>query len=261
MIDWASGGGVKIERAKEHIGNLAVAISDFHQTNPYMLVQEDDANTGALNVRVRIREKPPLRLGAIAGDAIHNLRAALDILWRIAMRAVPGRRTEFPFNNGPKEFENAHRGAVKGRSKAAVDILKAIKPYKGGNDLLWGLHVADIIDKHHALIPAYVSTNPIAVFDMRVFMKDAPRPPEWAIPSLFIALKGTTDCPVEDGAIIGRIDREHRPKVDMNLKFSLDVAFGEPEVLKGKPMVDTLNQIAGVVDGIVESFRLADLIG
>jgi hypothetical protein len=261
MTGWASNGEVKIERAKEHIGDLAVAIAAFHQTDPYELFQEEEAGTGALNARIRIREKPPLRLGAIAGDAVHNFRAALDILWRIAMRAGPGRKTEFPFNNGPQEFENAHRGAIKGRSKTAVEILRTIKPFKGGNELLWGLHVADIVDKHHTLIPAYVSTNPVAVFDMAVFMRDAPRPAEWGpIPSFHLALRGTTDCPVEDGAIICRIEREHRPKEDMNLELTPDIAFGEPEVFRGKPMVETLNQMAGVVDGVVESFRTAGLI-
>jgi hypothetical protein len=140
MTEWASSGGVKIARGKEHIGDLAVAIAAFHQTSPYELVQEDEPETGAMNARIRIREKPQLRLGAIVGDAVHNFRAALDILWRIAMRAGPGRKTEFPFNKGPQEFENAHRGAIKGRSKTAVEILKTIKPYKGGNELLWGLH-------------------------------------------------------------------------------------------------------------------------
>jgi len=265
MTDWSTSGRVKIERAKEHLGNLAVAISAFHGTNPYLLVPEENQETGTLDIHVRIRETPPLRLGAIAGDAIHNLRAALDILWRIAMRAGPGRKTEFPFNNGPQEFENAHRGAIKGRSKSAVDILKTVKPYKGGNELLWGLHIADIVDKHHTLLPAYASTDPVLWLDMAVFARDMARhvpgareiPPDW---SHFLGLRGTTDCPVQDNAVIGRFEAGHRPKVDMNLQFTLDVAFGEPEILKGKPMVDTLSQMAGVVDGIAESFRIANLI-
>jgi hypothetical protein len=265
MTDWASSGGVKIERAKEHVGNLAAAISEFHQTEPYVPFREDDPNTGALNIRVRIRESPPLRLGAIAGDVIHNLRAALDILWHTAMPPRPGRVSSgFPFYNGSQEFENACRGAVKGRFKKAMDILKPIKPYKTGNNLLWGLHVADIRDKHHGLIPAYASSNPLLFLDVMKFAREMPRPPEWGeVPpdlSHFLSVKGTTVCPVQDGAVIGRFDREHRPKVDMKVEIPIYVAFGEPEVLKGEPLVDTLTQMAGVVDGIAESFCIAGLV-
>lgn len=34
-----------------------------------------------------------------------------------------------------------------------MSLLKALKPYKGGNEPLWGLNRLDILDKHRLLVP------------------------------------------------------------------------------------------------------------
>jgi hypothetical protein len=83
-------------------------------------------------VRARIREGPPARWGAIAGDAIHNLRAALDIMWRLAMYPRGGgqadRRTEFRIYDTEKEFEASQRNAIKRGRKPAVELYRSLKP-------------------------------------------------------------------------------------------------------------------------------------
>jgi hypothetical protein len=61
---WQASGGVKIERAKEHIRNLEAEIEAFLERSPYRVVTEKDSQGGKV-YRAHILEEPPLRLGAI----------------------------------------------------------------------------------------------------------------------------------------------------------------------------------------------------
>lgn len=160
MRDWTTSGRIKIERAKQHITDLQADIRAFHERHLYEIVGEDDVDTGDWVLKAKIIEVPPPRWGAMAGDAIHNLRASLDILWRFLMYPssssdTDDRRTQFPIMQSAKLFKARFSRPIKGSRRAAVDLLKAVKPYKGGNDLLWLLHQLDIIDKHRGLVPAY----------------------------------------------------------------------------------------------------------
>src|SRR4051812_20680507 len=107
VAEWAASGQVKIERAKEHINALAGEIAAFHQSSPYAIVGGDEQGTGDWVLRAQITNRPPLRWGAIAGDAIHNLRASLDVLWRHVIRAKPDDMTDFPFYRSEKKFNEA----------------------------------------------------------------------------------------------------------------------------------------------------------
>ena len=267
MTNWSTSGWVKIERAKEHIGNLEAEIRTFFQGNPYAIVGEDDEDTGDWVLRARIYHTPPLRWGAIAGDAIHNLRASLDILWRLVMYPAGGGEAnhlvQFRIYDSTEKFKAHHSREVQGPRKAAVDIYKRLKPYKGGNDLLWLLRTADIIDKHRGLIPAY-STVGTTVIDFSVGMRRLVRDtfPDWGdIPAVPIGLKWADPaCPVEDGTELYRVRSELRSQVDMNPKFPFTIAFGEAEILKGKPVVSTLHQFANLVEGIAQQFAAARLL-
>src|SRR5690606_22121211 len=95
------------------------------------------------------------------GDALHNLRSALDVMW-FAIRHPGGpdwsdRKTQFPICEGANSFVKALEGIEKTFPKPAVDILNNVKPYKGGNDGLWLLSRLNNIDKHNTLIPVYSS--------------------------------------------------------------------------------------------------------
>src|SRR5579862_4233630 len=115
MADWQSSGRVKVERAKEHIRNLEAEIQAFAQRNPYEGRGEIDSQTGDWVLRAHIKESPPPRLGAIAGDAAHNLRSSLDILWRNVMHVDDlSDDTGFPIYNSVKAFESRHGRVTKG---------------------------------------------------------------------------------------------------------------------------------------------------
>src|SRR5438046_883537 len=135
MTLWDASGRVKIERAKEHISQLDIASREFFDTNPYEVRFEPDKELEGYVVRIIQRElAPSLRWSAITADAVHNLRASLDILWRMAIhgKARTTRRAYFPIYDTAEEFKARKWGEPqRANVKAAVDILTATKPYKG----------------------------------------------------------------------------------------------------------------------------------
>ncbi len=105
----------KIERAKKHIADLERGIRAFHDTNPYLIVRETDPELGGPRWRVRIRKYPPLELAPVIGDAVHNLRSALDHLVVALVEANHGKvtnATEFPIFESPEAYETRAGGRV-----------------------------------------------------------------------------------------------------------------------------------------------------
>ena len=82
-VEWA---GAKIARAQQHrhdlVGRIA-AWAGTSQPHPDASIAEDRLS---YEVRVRMRHSPPLEeWSLILGDALHNLRSALDVLvWSLA---------------------------------------------------------------------------------------------------------------------------------------------------------------------------------
>ena len=107
------------------------------------------------------------RCALIIGDALHNLKSALDILYYQTFEAVaPGKadhRTRFPIRNEREQLISGIDGGLKekglaGDSRVAlvVDLLlDIVKPYQAGNRPIWALHDLNILDKHQLLLPVF----------------------------------------------------------------------------------------------------------
>ncbi len=137
-----------------------------------------------------------------------------------------------------------------------MDVLKALEPYKpgdeGGNSLLWMLHVLDTTDKHHLLLPMF------ATFAGGMLLLVVPGP-EGAEP---VAYYGTAlppmTSPIEDNTMLFTFVTP--VQMHVGVQIALQIAFAEPEIVKGQPIVSTLHQLAGVVDGVAEAFGRAGLL-
>jgi hypothetical protein len=73
-----AGPKLKIDRAKKHIQELEAAIRSFEETQPYALFADDDHRTRECVWSVALQKDIPRVFSSIIGDAIHNLRAAID---------------------------------------------------------------------------------------------------------------------------------------------------------------------------------------
>lgn len=241
----------KIERAEEHIRNLETALRAFLAKNPYRPVAYNESDTGDRVIKLTIVEIAPISFSLILGDAIHNLRSALDHLAQqlvLANNGTPTEQTCFPiFHRADcKAFEAGFERAVQGASKQALDLIRTLKPYQGGNEALCGLHRLDILDKHRLLV-AVAATNPATIIRLGVVPLQAfPIDAEGRRVSNLIG-------PLEDGVELWRMLPKDRPQFYHDPEFRFDVAFGD--VFKGQPMLPTLHQLLKLVRGIVESFN------
>lgn len=147
---------LKIQRAKRHVDELAKEIDEYLLRAPiYMKVTQNPSPEYLDWVQVCSEGVPP-GLAPIVGDIVHNLRSSLDVLACELVRhnGQNDKGVYFPFSNSEAELES--RIKEKNFDRAApevVDLLMALKPYKGGNAALRYIHDLNIEDKHRTLIP------------------------------------------------------------------------------------------------------------
>ena len=261
---------MKVERAKHHFRDLQARYEGFEEDNPYDAIPYDEPDTGDLVHKAKIPEPPPLWWSTIIGDCVHNLRSSLDLLVCEMVRAEDKpvtRHIEFPIFKCAEDFESGYRGKVKGVQQAAVDLIKEAKPYKGADNPFWPLHKLDIEDKHKLLVPIGMVHHSITT----TFALDV------ALDEFFAANPGTTEAtmedvvtppagitmlqhrfPLEDGAEIYRVPASLRndPRAQMHMypELTIEIAFGEVEVVKGEPLIPTLHQLIQFVEGFIKLF-------
>jgi hypothetical protein len=278
MHDWASAGGIKIERAKEHVRQLEAALRTFRESNPYAVVIEKDEKAGKHRFVFRARHEPPAIWSTVIGEIAYHCHSALDHLWRAAWYPGGGGGygvRGFPIVESANALKAAFHGVKHGRKKAIVDLVKEIKPYKGGNDHLYQLKVIHDTDEHRLLIPAWASfsrsrwnISPMLTFvvskqlaaddPMLAAMQEMDKRgvdiPYWEV-------RKTPLCPLHDGAVLDEAPIDNLA-VHMKMKpeFSIDVAFGEVEIVKGKPILETLSAITNEVESVAQAFILAGFV-
>lgn len=149
---------LKIERTEHHIRDLELAIDDFVGMKPYEIGIKFDANTGQKIYYVtRVEEVAP-RIGLIVGDALNNLRSALEHLAMQLFLIGPGGGKEkdigFPIidTSDKAKYISSRAAKVEGIAPSAIAMIDAIEPFKGGKGhSLWALHRLNNIDKHRRL--------------------------------------------------------------------------------------------------------------
>jgi hypothetical protein len=152
------GARLKIKRANHHIADIKSRVRSL--IDAYTVTIEKNTKTGHESVRYGLPDDDiSIQIALVTGDAIHNLKTALDYAWReVLTKFVPAavdNFAKFPVRKSRDDLE----GALNGRkiNVAAPNlfalIVSSIKSYKGGNDSLWAIHQLDIIDKHRLLLP------------------------------------------------------------------------------------------------------------
>jgi hypothetical protein len=141
---------LKLERARHFIRELEVEEQNYRGGDPLTVSMEDPDI-----VLVEVRKVPPWA-GAIVGDAVHNLRTALDLMASELAR-LSGRSDEdvyFPFAADEEQLQKAIQKRFRKAGDDAVELLRKFAPYRGGNHALRALHDLDVQDKHTSIIVA-----------------------------------------------------------------------------------------------------------
>jgi hypothetical protein len=262
MSDWAASARIKADWAKRHIRHLEGSYNIFKNSDPYTVFTDKDPETGDHLKRVRIHHQPPIEWGCIVSDAIHNLRSSMDVLvyqFLLASKCKPSDTVGFPIWESRDAMKTAGHGEIQRCSEAAMDVIKAAEPYKGGKGPLWLLTRLNNADKHKLLIPVWGALTHIERDVTTSLGKFLPRT-NFGSPRIhFIEPAPAFRSPLNDGAELYRVPVDKLDQMDMHPKFVFEIAFGEGEIAKREPLIKTLNDFAHAVDGVIASFSTVPL--
>jgi len=180
----------------------------------------------------------------LLADAFQNLRTALEYLAHglvVANKRTPTRETSFPILKGDidsKLYSPAFDGKVVGMGDKAIEAIKRLKPYKGGNNVLYRLHALNNRDKHRLLL---AGGSAISVFtdeplDEQIILD--PEKLEQALTNRFLRIPGA--FPLYEGQEILIDPPLAEPHENVTL-FG-EVAINEPEIVEPIPLIVALLQ-------------------
>ena len=146
------GPNLKVERAKHHIDQLEI-IFDTHISRNIERLRPKKNSRGLNRARDASLATFPKHTPTVLGDAIHNLRAALDHAYCIMVEANANQVSDWThFRKSRKSLEdliNGHKNSRLTPSDTVIGaIIDKIQPYENGKLGLYGLHLLDITDKH-----------------------------------------------------------------------------------------------------------------
>jgi hypothetical protein len=239
---------LKVKRARQHIADLDGRIHLFFTgpINPYPIIREIEPATGDAVFKLGKCSPIPEDFPLIIGDVLQNLRTALDhLVWQLILSngGTPDSSSAFPISKNAQIYKSDSPRKIKGVAPEAMKMIDSLKPYGGGNEDLFGLHLLNNADKHRLLLicgAAHLSTS--------VQIELSPTPKEFRIPVPF-----EWSYPLKDGAELYRITKETSLLKD-DPKFTFRVAFGDAEVMGGEPMLPPLQQLANLIDAIITHF-------
>jgi hypothetical protein len=238
---------LKIDWAKRHISDLNVEIGKFVASNPYRIVLEPHPNSADHQIGViRGQGVIPETFALYLGDAVHNLRTALDLMACDLVRANGrnAKHVRFPFSRTADDLEKAIReGHINRASPQVLNEIRLLKPYASrGNDALYALHKLDLMDKHDLIIP-------VAQF---LFI------PDYKVVNgsrIFFGFENIGYGPIKDGQVIGIAPADANAQVDENRQPSTEVTFALDQPFAAEPVIKTLYQFVELVLGIVSRFE------
>jgi hypothetical protein len=250
---------VKIDRAAKHVAELNKLLSE---KRPFSFVVTTDTATGDRSTRAKKDEAVIGCAAGICGDAVHNLRSALDhAYWEtvspIAQNDSERRQIQFPFKETKDGFDKAVKEGFPARvSDQFRDAILGLRAYKepGGNELLYLIHEFDILDKHKLLIP----TSDYTHVSGDIIRKQVPD-----YPNVSGSFGGQGVAMVQWR--VQRLSRDQlgdpvppsQTKFERKLDVPIHIVFEIRSLLFLRPVVPTLNQLVDVTRTSVEIIRAA----
>lgn len=233
---------LKIKRADRHIQELESALTAFLDTNPYTLRIKENPKTGHIFVNLQAHSLPET-VPLILGDAIHNLRVAIELLInQIITNAGGSKGAKITFRETREEFSTLRSQGEIHRTNPDLwhFIIDTIEPHKGGKFAAWELNKLDVGDKHHLIIPVLLVTS---IQD--VVVEDSNKN--------FVHFANVVVC---DDQITGLV-RTAAEKVEIKQHGNptIAVVFADGEIFEGQPIIPTLLQLSQLTSEAVETIR------
>lgn len=250
----------KLARAKKHIYDVQAALERTPPGERYAESTDVDFESVTQSQYIHpIWDDNLTEANCAAGDAVHNLRSALDSLaFALSMKFVPAlsdrerKKVAFPIKRSKDAFVQSESEITQRLGTGVYAALVKWKPYDGGNILLWGISYFDNIDKHRQLLsfghvvsqkfpgsvlgsgaplgsvalnsPPSVKREPWQPYDKEIKMATAPLAEGWSPPT-----------------------REQKRYVDLTC--------GDNEALAAYPVVELLTKMSDLTEQILVEFE------
>ncbi len=124
----------KVVWAYKHIDDIDRTCDDFIKTYPDRIERQHELQTRELVFRLRQPAPVPVKIRLMAGDALGNLRSALDHTanYLYSGPISPKMKIYFPIFKTATEYQSSvAAGKIQCFGKPLEDFLNGIKPYKG----------------------------------------------------------------------------------------------------------------------------------
>lgn len=242
---------LKAQRAKRHIADFDTEASKFFGGYPYDVAFNPDLEDGRYGYRLWTRRPfPELRFGLIVGDVVHNLRSALDYL--VAACAIADDRTindtAFPIVREEAQFEGRLQKKARKAGPVAMQVIRGLKPYAGGNDALVVIHQLDLTDKHRLIEPVACT------------MEAKVTAGGWnALPHKDFS--GTLNSAHSESQFIP-VSEGYEAAIPTEVSYTGEIVFAPDTPLAGEPCVEALNRLVDATADAISEFEAAfDCIG
>lgn len=230
-----------IDWAEAQVPTLAARIEAWNELSPYEIVPEFDSQHQKNALKFNVRHPLPRIVSAEAGVIIHMVRSSLDLL-TVSLAKRNGhsnpKNVYFPISASRAAFLDDRNGGLKKiKQLSAKDIhaIKDLRPYRGGNSLLYAIHYFDVERKHRQLLRAKAATEQWSFWGVGIDAEFPDRP-------VF---------DVEHGAVLAWISPE---AAHHDLLFQVEATLREPHIFAAKPVISALNEFAGLARSIIKLF-------
>lgn len=234
------GAKLKIERANHHVKDVAKLLVDFQDSNVLALEKEPDGIHETLKLRIGdISDDLPI----IIGETLFQLRSALDLLAEALPKASGPKKGTISFpicskKNKAREFKRK----IEKFSPAVQKFIRRLKPYEGGNRLLWALHRLRNNDAHIRLsVLALGGVSWKGTLDINIPWQQQAKP-------AMVILEYPTNFEKEIVLARGRFGAT----AYANTKPEITIAFNDIKGIKREPVINVLQQFVDLVQHIVD---------
>lgn len=233
---------LKVERAKTLIKEIEELLNLYTSSVNLSLNRGSHPETSIHNdvIILKAEEEIPDNIASITGDALHNMRSALDHL--TCCLAIKNNKTmcgvSFPFDETKDAFEKSSITKIKKLSIKAQNKIRALKPYGGGNDFLYSLSQLNNRDKHRTILLASLVYKEIE----GEFSCDHP-----------IQVSTNWIGSLHQGIHLFTLPKE--AKFEHNTQVTFSVALNEANTPMDKALVDVLNDFLFLVENIISDFE------
>lgn len=153
------------------------------------------------------------------------------------------KKAMFPFAKSADEESNVRKRNCKDLPEEIFNEFWNFKPFIGGDNILWSLNEIANCNKHRAIVPVghgLSGSQMVRNFHCDGLCHEIMLPTRWDVS--------------KSEAIICVVDSKATVTYDMQLGFNL--CFGEIDVVKGQPVINTLKYLLQKAKEVIESSEI-----